>query len=642
MPDRGRQGELPTCPGGERAQPTNPNRFFTFAVEYSEEGWVGSMEEKSIKDLIELAESNLNPGKNKAHFNEALDACCDWFYPGTPDNKRPWRGHLGTKGDVWLRRKLESTWQIEWYWKVLLTSLPQLLTSHPQLRTVTKGLNIVIQLSIVRQWVMLTICRIDGQRQVLLRQPLFGRSHRLIAVDQYWVYLVEAERILKAWQHVRTASPIEKAYFLGRHDVLYKLKITQSGRSGRKFKIGLSARLDPTPYQSDKDCQNPDDQCCEPIDLITIPKFENKGELVENICPQWEDRQSDATTGFLLASDHVCESLELLSDAWNDPTIRVVHLNAPPGSGKEELSKMLYDCQEFKGKLAKVSLSPTDFQRNEETMFGKGTTVTGRFLRRWRVTSRFQPGLVEKARDGMLIVDEIDKAGQPTRASLLRLLESDEFLRPGSSTIIRMKDCAPQYVFLTSQEMNHIFDECPPRDFWTRLAFTIVMKNPFDISSKEERRRVIEQYFWLFWQRHIKKFFDSMTEAQNLGYLQKQEGQVQKALEAARQFTKDVRHFFESKWFTQFVSSVVSEELDARYESISVRNIRGIAERCVYKFAQWILYSRRFDEEEHTSTLNKCISDGYNYVNIGADDHLRRVIERIARSSLERRVDYPG
>ena len=673
------------------AQPANPlHEGITYIIERKDRGWTSRIAEESLQTL----RTSL-PKQVDNTFKDAMDVCCDWFYPEVTAEKRPWN-QPNSIGELLERAKVG--WPLEWYWKILLTSLHEWLQDKtcPNLR---------IRLAQVRRWVVLTVYDQPGGNQdnkprAVMREPIFGASDRLADWEQYALYLLHSKQIVQEWKAVnrkakiRGESAVERAYILGRHDLEYELsyEAVEIRRRGddEQIIVKIRGRIDLTPYKKTTKRQTeegawdkngvwiPSDKSAPaPYDLIDLPTFANKSVKDQSRSNNNQHtRANPEEIRLLVASDHYCKALALLSDVWNDPTIRTVHLNAPPGSGKEALSRTVYGCRRFKeGTMEIVALSPYNASYNDLVLFGKPAPADlekfGKPLAEKigdgenshrdaaegdDIDTGFEPGLVEQANRGVLVIDEIDKVEEQTRIALLRLLENSTFHVPGTLIPCTVKGREPLYVFLTSKSLTEVY-ECPPPDFWTRIPFTIEMQHPFDLYDTTEKQRVLQQYLTLFWMRHIKDFFEELAAKMGLPAISVENpiprNQKPRRSKAIENYYVDVRDFFESESFTNFVASTLAKEITATYTTISVRNVRSIVQRCVFKFVDEIIYSRPFRElpthdikekrKKIRSDLDKIIHNKtYEDIYKKAKAELRMTLTAIAKSALERRVDYPG
>ena len=604
---------------------------FTTILEYGKEGWKSRLNKQSAERLASIA-FNISKDRNFQEFVNIMDTCCDYFYPDYPKERRPWQQHLVWKANGTVEReilkKTQNMWHLDWYWKILITSMPEW---SKRLR----GENLVIRLSQIRNWVMMTISDGDGfssrRKSSLLKAPVFGHSDRIIGWDQYWLYLLTAKDILKNWSKYQYngRSQLDKAFFMGRHDVNYNISLKSLREiNKRSFEIKLEPDLTLVFERTESEKRDP-------IELIRVPVYGSNRE-----------KKKKNTYELLLASDRVCDAMSQISDIWNDHTLKTVHLNAPPGSGKEVMADSIIRLRYFAGDSRKIVLAQDSPTQNDTLLFGKiGTSHR----------SKHEIGIVKLTKNGVLVIDEIDKTDEATRTSLLRLLENEKFIIPGSTKEDDIKGIAPLYIFLSSKPTSQIYTQCGPSDFWTRIAFTVEMKHPLDIQDDVERRRVIQQYLWLFWIKHIKTLL-------SVKKTRKRKGRPKKRIrleQIARDYVNLVKQFFLNREVIEHITGELSCEIDTRFGKISIRNLRSIAGRCAFKLVQWLLHSKpcewaseagkavdqiKVAEEKRIKMLNlleECVFQGATKACFD-DEELKETIRKVINSSLELRVEYPG
>ena len=630
----------------------------TYHVTYGNGGWKSRMDDGSAKALAEMVTDRFKKHRfREQHFIDALDACYDRFVHDRSPATLPWREHLVAtkslkKRESLLKQKAETPWDLDWYWRVFIMSSNQWLDS-----CVAEGTKrVFLRLSQVRQWVLLTVFKKEGSnRRTLLTEPIFGKSNRLVEWDQYWLYLLNAEKICREYQHYMGADATERAYVVGRHDVDYELDLADLHILGKtRIKVTLRGTLNPAPYilapavkgGREKRIVARERARWDPRTLVTFPVLDLKGGDKKEM-------------KLLLASDRVCEALEQLSDIWNDPTSEIVHLNAPPGSGKEILAKTIRKCRSRRGYEAIVSLSPYDSAENAHLLLGRpkdcsgvaateaadvrpNQEKTGVMLSRTNCESLFEAGFIEETKNGVLVLDEIDKVQAETRTNLLRVLESKKFLVPGTNIPRDVEKVAPLYLLLTSKPMVEVYGS-EPRDFWTRIACTIRMEHPLDIKEGAEREAVLGAYCWMFWNRHLKEYREALEKKP-----QTKEAQQTPAGRLISNYIERVVDFLGSKALVSIVTATMASEIQKRFTDISVRNLRGITRRGFFKLIEWVMYPRRSwqsNEQAHKlhRQLARIIYTGKAEL-LGSDrsGELRRIIEMIAESAVERRVEYPG
>ena len=119
-----------------------------YIIERMPIGWTSRVDPSSVRELPIVS----RPSKA---FKQAMDACCERFYPEIREKDRPWNQH-GKKNKETLEEKAQNPWPLDWYWKILVTHLlPEWLQRR-------KPPTVYIRLSQVRRWVMLTVYKEVG------------------------------------------------------------------------------------------------------------------------------------------------------------------------------------------------------------------------------------------------------------------------------------------------------------------------------------------------------------------------------------------------------------------------------------------------------------------------------------------------
>jgi transcriptional regulatory protein RtcR len=111
-------------------------------------------------------------------------------------------------------------------------------------------------------------------------------------------------------------------------------------------------------------------------------------------------------------------------------------LMGPTGAGKSQLARKVYELRQqratLEGDFVEVNCATLRGDTAMSTLFGhKKGAFTG--------ASADRPGLLRKAHQGMLFLDEIGELGLDEQAMLLRALEEGTFLPVGSDTAVKAK-----------------------------------------------------------------------------------------------------------------------------------------------------------------------------------------------------------
>lgn len=553
------------------------------------------------------------------------------YYPKSTIH--PWKEHKEhLAGPAHAAKRGEVTsqpWPLAWYWKALLPAL-----YHWDDSCSGRWRIAICQ---VRQWVMVLIYEYAHSEARLLRPPLFGPSQRLLQNDQYWILSAFDKKdhtISKAWLDAEKRSMYEKAHVLGRHDVIYRLDKVElasakgaRARTGSELSVTLTCAIDLHPHKTKKEKlppsitsmltlpgsgkEPPKEDLEDPYPLLAIPTFR-------------KDSQTSGPLALLLSSDQVCEALVSLSEVWNDPTAKSVLIHAPPGSGKEILAQSIYDLREFEGQYVSFALSPDPalaesnhhmlYFRDMSDAEAAGEVVT--MIRKEtapnaQMEQSISDGLVFKARKGVLFLDEIDKdeTGK-TRTGLLRLLESDEFAVHGTTLVVKIpKSQLPTYVFAASRSTLADVLKLGPPDFWTRISHFVEMQHPLKGASLVELEQILADYFHMFWNQHVPKFFEE-SNLLPTSFLERKtnDGDIAAAPFLHGYCVELFWALMDANVKRRLASNFASQVLgDRDAEQISVRNIRSVVGRVVFSLVDRLLYDKDFDKP--LATIRKRLAE---------------------------------
>lgn len=105
-----------------------------------------------------------------------------------------------------------------------------------------------------------------------------------------------------------------------------------------------------------------------------------------------------------------------------------VLITGETGTGKELLAKGLYSLSNRKGELVSINVAGLDDQMFSDTLFGhkKGAFTSADAERE---------GLIQKAKEGVILLDEIGDLSIASQVKLLRLIQEKEYMPLGSDTI---------------------------------------------------------------------------------------------------------------------------------------------------------------------------------------------------------------
>jgi len=497
---------------------------------------------------------------------------------------------------------LNQNWILGWHWRA---TLPVLF----KWSNLKKDDKLIIQISHFRKWEILLCYAIKNniikkyknfsniplKDKKLLRAPILCESNRLKGWDAYRLFFAnrlllktknisENDLICRKLNAIESKSNGKKRQFeiatiIGRHDCYYIIESVNIKEN--KFYWEVSSHLDfePEKVLINESIFGKDEKFyySQPDDLISIPSFGNKN----NGIPQ------------LLSSDNYCEAVINLTEILNDPTVKSVLLIAPPGSGKEELSKLAYYCKDsmnFTDSFIATSLAGLNSVEASKLLFSFEHHDSN--LSCYKANEK--DGLLLKALGGALFIDEIDKTDESIKNMLLRTLESGEFTVPGSSMVVKIpKEKIPLYIFSGSKSKAEMF-KLNPSDFWTRISHVVEIEHPLNISDIKTKKLVLKDYVWMFWCRHVNDFM-------KLKDIKKDYPDI--LVKPLNDYNKELYIFLLDKEIVTHISDLIVNELMKRGHKnlYSIRTLRSIVGSAVYKFIDLLMYAKSEDEE-----IEKC------------------------------------
>ena len=203
-----------------------------------------------------------------------------------------------------------------------------------------------------------------------------------------------------------------------------------------------------------------------------------------------------------------------------------VIINGPTGCGKELVAQCIQKAV-GEERAPVVNCALLEGELFESFLFGhcRGS-FTGAFEQR--------SGLVEQAKGGALILDEIEVLATSVQAKLLRFIETGEFRRLGENTVRRAK-C--RIIAISNENIGKLYSERRIRpDFYMRIAGATIMVPPLrdhidDIEDlvriHEQRRgyseriRDIESFKAYSWPGNVRELFNTVDRIHTLGMSQK-------------------------------------------------------------------------------------------------------------------------
>jgi len=165
---------------------------------------------------------------------------------------------------------------------------------------------------------------------------------------------------------------------------------------------------------------------------------------------------------FIGESDSISDIMEIVKRVAESPDTSILVVGET-GTGKELIAKAIhYRSPHFKGRIVSVNCAAIPKELIESELFGyekgafSGAAASGKM------------GLVEKAAEGTLFLDEVGDLSMAAQAKLLRFLEEGEFYRVGGTQKHRVK---PRIVSATNRNLPKMIEDGEFReDLYYRLA----------------------------------------------------------------------------------------------------------------------------------------------------------------------------
>ncbi|KAB0671028.1 sigma-54-dependent Fis family transcriptional regulator [Oryzomonas sagensis] len=140
---------------------------------------------------------------------------------------------------------------------------------------------------------------------------------------------------------------------------------------------------------------------------------------------------------------------------------QAVLINGETGVGKELVAKAIHTMSKRKGEFVSINISGLDDLMFSDTLFGhKKGAYTG--------ANQDRDGLIKKAANGTIFLDEIGDLNELSQVKLLRLLQENEYYPLGSDNPLQSN---ARLVVASNRSLRHLVNEGKFRkDFYYRLC----------------------------------------------------------------------------------------------------------------------------------------------------------------------------
>ncbi len=196
--------------------------------------------------------------------------------------------------------------------------------------------------------------------------------------------------------------------------------------------------------------------------------------------------------------DKIMKTVRTVAQSIDTPVL----ILGETGTGKELIAQHLhYHSPNFKGAMVAVNCAAIPKNLIESELFGyekgafSGADATGKI------------GLVEKAADGTLFLDEVADLSSEAQAKLLRFLESGEYFRVGGTQRQRVPT---RIVSATNKDLSALAEQGLFRkDLYFRLAVVKIMVP--SLNERHEDVLAIAKYFLERFSRKFQKAFSAIS-----------------------------------------------------------------------------------------------------------------------------------
>ncbi len=209
---------------------------------------------------------------------------------------------------------------------------------------------------------------------------------------------------------------------------------------------------------------------------------------------------------FISESDAISDIMEVVKRIAASPDTSIL-IVGETGTGKELIAKAIhYRSPHFKGPIISVNCAAIPKELIESELFGyekgafSGADTSGKM------------GLVEKAADGTLFLDEVGDLSMAAQAKLLRFLEEGEFYRIGGTEKHKVQ---PRIVSATNRDLPEMIKDGKFReDLYYRLA-VIKIEIPSLNQRPDDIIPIAQNFLVEFSQKFGKSFTGISSDAES-------------------------------------------------------------------------------------------------------------------------------
>ena len=245
------------------------------------------------------------------------------------------------------------------------------------------------------------------------------------------------------------------------------------------------------------------------------------------------------------------------------------------GSGKELFAKAIHDASGVSGEFVAIDVSGLDDTLFSDTLFGhKKGAYTG--------ADKNRPGLIEKAGQGTIFLDEIGDLNSSSQVKLLRLLQEGIYYPLGDDL---PQKCRARIITATNKKLNMLSQNENEfrRDLYYRLSTPLIQVPP--LRERKEDIPLLVYHFLEKYSQETTKKIDSVdkTTLDHLkaypwpGNVRELENAVERAVVLSKSRTLTLKDFDFLKpgpdsSFSPLVETLTLQDMEKRHIETVLRN----------------------------------------------------------------------